>query len=75
VTFDKKGELIDKRVIAGTISQGGTLTTSVATIEDDWKIYIVSGQSQANQIKGFDPAKSTANHLELLPEGQITEHI
>ncbi|WP_421946884.1 hypothetical protein [Phaeodactylibacter xiamenensis] len=75
VTFNKKGELIDKRVIAGTISQGGTLTTSVATIEDDWKIYIVSGQSQANQNKGFDPAKSTANHLELLPEGQITEHI
>lgn len=72
-TFTKKGELIDKRVIAGTISQGETLTTSVATIEDDWKIYIVSGQNQTSRAKGFDPANSTANQLELLPEGKITE--
>lgn len=75
VTFTKKGELIDQRVIAGTISQGETLTTSVATIEDDWTIYIVSGQNQISQTKGFDPAKSTANRLELLPEGKITEHL
>lgn len=75
VSFSKKGEVIDQRVIAGTFSQGHTLTTSVATIEDDWMIYIVSGQSHSNQKMGFDPSKSTANRLELLPEGRITEHI
>ncbi|MEQ8702606.1 MAG: hypothetical protein RIC19_01740 [Phaeodactylibacter sp.] len=72
-TFSKKGELIDKRVIAGTFSQGETLTTSVATIEEDWTIYIVSGQKRLDQVKGFDPTQSTANQLELLPEGQIAE--
>lgn len=74
-TFNKKGELIDKQVIAGTFSHGDTLITSVATIEDDWMIYIVSGQSQASGSKEFDPAQSTATRLALLPDGKITEHI
>ncbi|MCB0376401.1 MAG: hypothetical protein KDD04_10820 [Sinomicrobium sp.] len=68
--FTKKGELIDKRVIAGTFSDGDTLTTSVATIDEDWLIYIVSGQARPGD-RNYDPSSSTAYKLELLPEGQI----
>ena len=70
--FTKKGELIDKRVIAGTLSDGDTLTTSVATIDEDWAIYVVSGQAGAHE-KEYDPASSTAYQLELLPEGKIID--
>lgn len=48
VIFNKKGELIDKWVIVGIILQGGMLIILVVIIEDDWKIYIVFGQSQVN---------------------------
>ena len=68
--FTKKGELIDKRVIGGTFSDGDTLTTSVATIDEDWVIYIVSGQARSGQ-KDYDASSSTAYKLELLSEGRI----
>ena len=68
--FTKKGELIDKRVIAGTFSDGDTLTTSVATIDEDWVISIVSGQAGVGE-KEYDPSSSTAYQLELLPDGKI----
>ncbi|MCO6493984.1 MAG: hypothetical protein J5I98_36530 [Phaeodactylibacter sp.] len=68
--FTKKGELIDKRVIAGTFSDGHTLTNSVATIDEDWTISIVSGQTRSGE-KDYDASSSTAYQLELLPEGQI----
>ena len=44
-TFSKKGELIDRRVIGGTFSDGEMLVKSVVTIEDDWIIYVVSGKT------------------------------
>ncbi|MCB0592773.1 MAG: hypothetical protein H6557_11415 [Lewinellaceae bacterium] len=68
--FTKKGELIDKRVIAGTFSDGQALTASVATIDEDWIISVVSGEAGAGQ-KLYDPSSSTAYQLELLPEGRI----
>jgi hypothetical protein len=67
-TFTKKGELIDKRVIAGTFSDGKVLITSVATLDEDWIIYIASGQSKEGL---FDASNSTTSQLELLPEGNI----
>jgi hypothetical protein len=74
-TFSKRGELIEDRVIAGTFSNGDLLVSSVATIEDDWMIYIVSGKSQADEKNSFDPKSTTATTLELLPEGNIVEHL
>lgn len=74
-TFSKKGELIEGRVIAGTFSNGDLLVNSVVTIEEDWMIYIASGKSQANEKNSFDPKTSTATTLELLPEGNIIEHL
>jgi len=74
-TFSKKGELIDHRVIAGTFSDGQLLVNSVATIDDDWMIYIVSGKSKADESGSIDPKASTATTLELLPEGNMVEHL
>ncbi len=72
-TFTKKGEFIDKQVIAGTFSDGDTLTKSIATIDEDWEILIVSGQSAAAQNKKYDASTSTAHNLELLPDGNIID--
>lgn len=70
VTFTKKGELIDRRILAGTHVHDGLMTQSVATIEEDWMIYIVSGQNPVHDDL-YQAAKSRAFELELLPDGQI----
>lgn len=70
VTLSKNGEVIDKKVIAGTYSDKDRLLQSVATIDEDWIIYVVSGQSNIAS-KDFNPASSTAFKLEILPEGNI----
>ena len=70
VTFTEKGLLIDKRVIAGTFSDGQVLTQSVATIDEDWIISIASGQSEGISTD-YNAASSTAYQLELLPDGKI----
>ena len=69
-TFTKKGVLIDKRVIAGTYSDGETVTQSVATIDEELNIYVVSGQAGTIPSQ-YNASSSTAYQLEILPEGQI----
>jgi len=71
VSISENGEIIDKKVIAGTSTDGDSLTTSVATIEDDFEILILSGHTQEDDFAKFTGAKSKATRLELLPEGQI----
>ncbi len=70
VTFDKKGNPLQKRVIAGTFYEGDKLTQSVASIDEDWIISVASGQSQI-QASDFSATESTAYQLELLPDGNI----
>ena len=69
-TYNKKGELIDQRVIAGMYSDGDKLTQSVATIDGDWSIHIGSGQSDAHTGK-FDVKENTTFVLEMMPDGTI----
>ncbi len=73
VTFSKKGQAIDRRVIAGTFIGGQTITQSVATINEENEIFVASGQGNT-QNDSFDPASSTAYELELLPDGQIVDN-
>lgn len=69
-TYNKKGELISRRVIAGLYSDGASLTQSVATIDSDWVIAIGTGQSDA--VTGrFEIDNSTIYELELMPDGTI----
>ncbi len=70
-TFTEQGDLIQKRAIAGTHAGDGKMTQSVATIDDDWIIYIVSGQL-ATEATRYEASSSTAYKLELLPEGHLT---
>jgi hypothetical protein len=70
-TFSKWGELIDKKVIAGTFSDGKNIAQSVATIDEDWTIHVVTGQSDPNE--SYDAAQSTAFELEILPNGSIAD--
>lgn len=69
-SYNKKGELIEQRVIAGLYSDGESLTQSVATIDGDWVIHVGSGQSDA-KTGLFDPEKNTTFNLELMPDGTI----
>jgi hypothetical protein len=73
VTFDKSGNLLDKRVIAGTKSDGKLLTRSVATIEADWLINIVEGNEivQEDGESTFNPSSSKVVSLEMTLDGDI----
>ncbi len=70
MTFNKKGENIDRRVIAGSYYDEQQITRSVATIAEDRKIFVVSGQSSAGG-EAYDAAASTTYKLELTDEGRI----
>ncbi|RME98851.1 MAG: hypothetical protein D6772_08490 [Bacteroidetes bacterium] len=72
VTFNKKGELIDQKVIAGTTYQGDEVTQSAAVIKEDRQIYIVSGQGQLSG-GNYDAAGSTVNRFQLSSSGKIVE--
>ncbi len=69
-TYDKKGNPINKRVIAGTKAEGDMLERSVATIEEDWIIYCVRGVAPADETN-YSPSSSQSHHLELLATGKI----
>ncbi len=69
-TFTKKGQLIDKKVIAGTKIHEGRLVRSVATLEDDWLIYIVIGSTDVEE-KDANASKSRSFNMELLATGEI----
>jgi hypothetical protein len=70
-TFTKKGILIDKRTLSGTSVIEETILQSIAIIDEDWRISILSGISHINDT--YEPGSSTALLLELLPEGRIVE--
>lgn len=69
-TYTEKGEMINKRVIAGTKSTDGTLVRSVATIDEDWIIHIVGGVADSKDEK-FEATHSQSFNFELLANGQI----
>ena len=72
VTYDAKGKLIAEKVIAGTTYTGDELTQTMAVIQEDLMIYLVSGQSQFIR-EDYTAANSTANRLQLTAEGKIVE--
>jgi hypothetical protein len=72
VTYSKSGQAIDRRVIAGTFSDGKTITRSVARIDEDHSIYIMTGQTDGS-AEIYDAASSRTVELELMPDGRIIE--
>ncbi|MCB0638527.1 MAG: hypothetical protein KDC54_17980 [Lewinella sp.] len=72
VTYDKKGNFIDGKVIAGTTFDGEDVTRSMATITDQYQVYIVSGQQQF-QLDDYDAKMSTAVRFQISNGGKIVE--
>lgn len=71
-TFSKQGQLIAARTIAGMTYDGEEITQTMASIQDDMVIYMVSGQQQAGTID-YTAAASTATRLQVATDGTITE--
>lgn len=71
LTLDKQGQRIDRKELSGTFSSGDVLIQSVATIDEDWEILVMSGKS--TQGSTYEAATSQKQTLELLPEGQIIQ--
>ena len=68
-TFTLKGELIDRRVIAHTRVQDGKVHRAVATIDEDWVIFIAEGESDDGDQ--FDPTSSRTYDVEIQIDGTI----
>jgi hypothetical protein len=71
-TFTDQGRLIDRRVIAHTIAGNGNVDRRVATINDEWEIFIAEGCTEDGQT-GFDPTTSRTYVLEIMANGEIVE--
>ena len=69
-TFNDKGEPLDRRVIAHTRVRDGKVLRAVATIDEDWVIYIAEGESSDGEDH-FDPTTSRTYDLELMLDGTI----
>ncbi len=69
-TFDLKGKLIDREVIAYTRVGQGRVLRAVATISAELEIVIATGASlDGNTL--FDPESSKTLEMEILPTGDI----
>ena len=71
-TFDKQGNPIENRVIAGSYIVDNEVTTSAASITDDRIVYVVSGQTQLEADLG-SAADSSAIRLGIDDAGVISE--
>lgn len=69
-TFTPRGELIDRRVIAYTRVEGDRVHRAMATIDEDWNIFIAEGEASSAD-DSFDPTTSRMRELELMLDGKI----
>ena len=69
VTIYEKQKLVNKKVIAGTISNGQTIKKSVAHIDEDLNINCVVGESLVTEK--YSPDHSKSYGFEILPDGLI----
>jgi hypothetical protein len=68
-TLDKKGKLISKRIVAGMVIDNSVIIKSVANIDTDLIIHIVTGS-----FVGDDDLDTDSNRpfsMEILPSGEI----
>ena len=68
-TFTLKGELISRRVIGHTRVKDGRISRAVATIDEDWVVFIAEGESAEGEL--FDPTTSRSYDLEIMGDGEI----
>ena len=68
-TLASNGVLINKKVIAGTISNGATVKSSVATIDEDGCVFTMVGEYKEGEQ--YNPQNSSGYRFEMLPDGTI----
>jgi len=69
VTYDKKGNLISRKVISGTRVENDKVIQSVCNIDEDLIIHIiVGGQTKNSQ---YEAQSSQAMSMEILSSGDI----
>ena len=72
-TFDKQGNPVDNRVIAGAYLEHDELTQSAATITPERVVYVVSGQQNINDALG---AAATSSAIRLgIDDGGVIEEL
>ena len=71
VTYNSRGEFVDKRIIAGQHYDGAEITRSVALFTEDQEIVIASGQQALAARETFGAEDSTAYHLYFSEDGHI----
>ena len=70
ITLSKNGEIISKKVIAGTLSNNQTIKESVAHIHSDYTIYTVVGESSVGD-NSYTAKNSNSFHFGILEDGSI----
>ncbi|MBK6931839.1 MAG: hypothetical protein IPH12_13630 [Saprospirales bacterium] len=68
-TYTGNGALIDRKVIAYTRIRGDKIQRAVATINEDWEIFIAAGDAGTDDA--FDPTSSHTYDLEIMADGMI----
>lgn len=68
-TFNVKGELIAREIIAYTRVAEGKVHRAVVTINEEYELIIAEGSSDENDL--FDPTTSRTRHIEILASGEI----
>jgi len=71
ITFDKKGQLVNKKRIAGTIPQQNMFNITVADVESCWKIELKEGNSDANAKNLMPSSFSRYHQLTISEDGNI----
>lgn len=69
ITIYERNKLVNKKVIAGTISNGQTIKRSIARIDDEFNIHCMVGESLINEK--YSPDHSKSYGFEILPDGLI----
>lgn len=70
-TIDPQGQLISRKVIAGTNFKDGLILKSAARIDEDIIIHIVTAAMDTNDNAVIDPENSQLMTMEIMPDGQI----
>lgn len=70
VTLDKQGNLISRKVVASTKSDGKNVQRSISTIDEDWIIHIIAGENDDHDLH-YEATRSKAFNMELMVDGRI----
>ncbi len=73
LTYNKMGELLDKKTIAGTKVIENVLLHAVVTINERWEIHVMQNGRAADDEYNFDPTKTLRYQYQILEDGYIQE--